>query len=84
VDGREVGLRPREMDLLLALLARRNQAVSRPTLLAEVWGYRPDARTRTVDWHVAELRRKLEPDPSAPRYLRTVRHVGYRLDLIEP
>jgi len=81
VDGAEVQLRPREMDLLLALLARSNQVVPRRTLLAEVWGYSPDARTRTVDWHMAELRRKLEGDPADPRHLRTVRGVGYRLDV---
>lgn len=83
VDGDEVLLRPREMELLLALVARRNQAVPRATLLAEVWGYSPDAETRTVDWHVASLRRKLERDPAHPMYLRTVRAVGYRLDVPE-
>lgn len=83
VDDAEVELRPMEMDLLLALLARRNQAVSRHTLLAEVWGYGPRAETRTVDWHVATLRSKLGESAQRPRYLRTVRGVGYRLDVGE-
>lgn len=76
-----IKVRPKEMDLLLALLARANRAVSRRTLLTEVWGYSPRANTRTVDWHVAELRRRIEAEPGKPRYLRTVRGVGYRLDV---
>ena len=49
-------------------------------LLREVWGYSDSAVTRTVDTHVAELRRKLEPDPSSPRHIVTVRKSGYRLE----
>lgn len=83
VEGREVELRPMEMDLLLALLRRADEAVSRRTLLAEVWGYSPRAETRTVDWHVASLRGKLGEDAQEPRFLKTVRSVGYRLDVEE-
>jgi DNA-binding response OmpR family regulator len=72
-------LAPRELDLLLALLDHRNEAVSRVQLLREVWGYRSDVTSRTVDTHVAELRRKLERDPANPRHIMTVRKVGYRL-----
>ena len=55
--------------------------MSREELLAKVWGYAKDLgiETRTVDIHVAKLRRKLERDPAAPRYLLTVRGAGYRL-----
>jgi DNA-binding response OmpR family regulator len=74
-----VGLAPKELDLLLALIDHRNQAVSRVQLLREVWGYRSDVTSRTVDTHIAELRRKLELDPSNPRHIMTVRKVGYRL-----
>ena len=81
IDGKEVPCRPREMDLLLALLRRPNEAVSREDLLAQVWGYSRSARTRTIDWHVSELRRRLESDPKKPRILRTVPGVGYRLDV---
>lgn len=78
--GGEVALTPREFDLLLAL-ARRNGAVaSRADLLKEVWEYRADIQSRTVDIHVAELRRKLEPDPANPRHILTVWKVGYRLE----
>jgi DNA-binding response OmpR family regulator len=78
-DGREVGLAPKEFDLLLALLEAEGAAVSRLDLLRRVWGYSAAAVTRTVDTHVAELRRKLEDDPSRPRHLLTVRKIGYRL-----
>jgi DNA-binding response OmpR family regulator len=54
--------------------------VSRLDLMQAVWGYSSAAITRTIDTHIGELRRKLEPDPSAPRRLVTVRSVGYRLD----
>ena len=62
---------------------RRNadRPVSRGELLAKVWGYakNADIETRTVDIHIAKLRRKIEPDPAKPRYLVTVRGAGYRL-----
>ena len=78
--GRQVELSPKEFDLLLALLKRRGAIATRAELLKEVWRYEnTDVMTRTVDIHVAELRRKLEADPSKPDYILTVRKVGYRL-----
>jgi DNA-binding response OmpR family regulator len=77
--GRALELAPKELDLLLALLEADGAAVSRLDLLRRVWGYSAAAVTRTVDTHVAELRRKLEDEPSRPRHLLTVRKVGYRL-----
>jgi DNA-binding response OmpR family regulator len=77
--GREVELRPKEFDLLLALAARPGVVLPRAELLREVWGYRSDVYSRTVDTHILELRRKLEPDPSRPRHILTVRKSGYRL-----
>jgi DNA-binding response OmpR family regulator len=53
---------------------------SRAELLSEVWGYSNDVSSRTVDTHIAELRRKLELDAAAPRHLLTVRKAGYRFD----
>ncbi len=79
--GVAVELRPKEMSLLLALLERADQVVSRRNLLADVWGYDPTIDSRTVDWHVAELRRKLGDDPVNPTFIATVRKVGYRLML---
>ncbi len=81
VRGEVADLRPKELDLLLALLRRPGQVLSRRDLLNQVWGYDPTVESRTVDWHVAELRRKIEPEPSSPRYLHTVRTVGYRFEL---
>jgi two-component system alkaline phosphatase synthesis response regulator PhoP len=78
--GRAVDLAPKEFDLLVALLRARGAVVSRLDLMQEVWGYSAAVVTRTVDTHVAELRRKLEDDPGNPRYILTVRKAGYRLE----
>ncbi len=78
--GATVALRPKEYDLLLALAARRGDVVSRDELLHEVWGYADAVVSRTVDTHVAELRRKLEDDPATPCIILTVRKAGYRLE----
>jgi two-component system alkaline phosphatase synthesis response regulator PhoP len=78
-DGQPVALSSKEFDLLLALIQRRGTVVSRPDLMTSVWGYQTDVLSRTVDTHIAELRRKLEVDPSAPRHILTVRKVGYRI-----
>src|SRR5919199_3118955 len=75
-----VPLTPKEFDLLLALLRRQGAVASRLELLKEVWGHRAEVMTRTVDIHVAELRRKLEDDPSEPRHILTVWKAGYRLE----
>ena len=77
--GREVALTPMEFDLLVALLKREGAVASRIELLKEVWGHSSAVLTRTVDTHVAELRRKLEDDPATPRHILTVRKAGYRL-----
>jgi DNA-binding response OmpR family regulator len=79
--GRPVPLRPKEYDLLGALLRRRGGVVTRHELLREVWGYHESVLSRTLDTHVGELRRKLEADPGAPQYILTVRKTGYRLAL---
>jgi two-component system, OmpR family, alkaline phosphatase synthesis response regulator PhoP len=78
-DGRPVALTPKEFDLLVALLRRGGAVATRMELLTEVWGYSAAVLSRTVDTHVAELRRKLESDPAAPRHILTVRKAGYRL-----
>ena len=79
--GRPVPLRPKEYDLLGALLRRRGGVVARHELLREVWGYHESVLSRTLDTHVGELRRKLERDPGAPQFILTVRKAGYRLAL---
>ncbi len=77
-NGIPVALTTKEFDLLIALIRMRGAIASRAVLLKVVWGYRSDVVTRTVDIHVAELRRKLEAVPSEPRFLMTVRKRGYR------
>lgn len=78
-QGVPVALRPKEYDLLIALLRRNGQVATRIELLKEVWGYDDSVMSRTVDTHIAELRRKLEADPANPRYILTVLKTGYRL-----
>jgi two-component system, OmpR family, alkaline phosphatase synthesis response regulator PhoP len=77
--GTAVPLTHREFALLLALVRRPGVVVTRQDLLREVWGHRSAVLSRTVDTHILELRRKLEPDPTQPRYIVTVRKTGYRL-----
>jgi DNA-binding response OmpR family regulator len=74
-----VELTPKEFDLLLALLRARGAVVSRLQVMREVWGYSAAVVSRTVDTHIAELRRKLEENPSSPRHIITVRKTGYRI-----
>jgi two-component system response regulator RegX3 len=71
----------REMEILEYLSAHTGRPVSRDELLNQVWGYAKgaDIETRTVDIHIAKLRRKLETDPKEPVHLTTVRGAGYRL-----
>ena len=66
------------MGLLRALAEREGEAVTRGELLETVWGLRPDTNTRVVDTFVVRLRRYVEPDPSRPRHIVSVRGHGYR------
>jgi DNA-binding response OmpR family regulator len=75
-----VELAPKEFDLLRALLRARGAVVPRLQLMKEVWGYSAAVVSRTVDTHIAELRRKLEDDPATPRHIITVRKTGYRIN----
>ena len=77
--GAVVPLRPKEIDLLIALCRARGAVVSRGDLLNRVWGYDPAVVTRTVDTHIAALRQRLEPDPENPRLIITVWKAGYRI-----
>lgn len=78
--GRDVALTPKAYDLLLALVRKNGRVATRVELLRDVWGYASAVTTRTVDTHIAELRRKLEDDPAEPRHILTVWKVGYRLE----
>ena len=78
--GVPCALTPKAYELLLALVRRGGAVVTRNELLKEVWGYSAFVTTRTVDSHVAELRRKIEADPANPRHVKTVWKVGYRFE----
>ncbi len=73
-----VQLTTREAGLLRALIDREGDAVTRGDLLEEVWGLRAETRTRVVDSFVSRLRKYIEPDPSRPRHIVSVRGHGYR------
>lgn len=78
VDGKDVGLKPREYDLLRELTGHAGVALSRDTLLERVWGYDFDGDERTVDVHVRRLRMKLEEECDLGRCLHTVHGFGYK------
>ena len=78
--GRRYPITRRELALLRLFLSRRGEVLDRNTLLDQVWGVRYEGTTRTLDQHVAQLRKKIEEDPSRPRHLLTVHGVGYRLE----
>jgi DNA-binding response OmpR family regulator len=78
-DGASFDLTPRELKLLETFAARPGEVLSRNNLLNAAWGVDYFGTTRTLDQHIAQLRKKLEPDPSAPRIILTVHGVGYKL-----
>jgi two-component system alkaline phosphatase synthesis response regulator PhoP len=78
-DGRELDLTSREFELLLLLCQNKGIVMSREQILEKVWGYDFYGDARVVDVHIRHLREKIEIDPSNPRYIKTVRGVGYKL-----
>jgi len=78
LSGTAIELSPKEFDLLAFLAKNKEQVFSRDQLLEKVWGYDYSGDTRTVDVHMRWLRQKIEADPAHPRYLLTVRGVGYK------
>jgi two-component system response regulator RegX3 len=79
VRGLPVELRPKEFDLLEALLRRRGRLATRQTLIEDVWGPGYFGDTKTLDVHIKRLRHKIEADPNAPDLIVTVRGLGYKL-----
>jgi two-component system LytT family response regulator len=79
--GTPVQLRPKEFDLLVALLKHAGDVVPRRLLLHDVWGYSDDVVSRTIDTHLAELRRKLGHRPGQPGHIATVARTGYRMEV---
>lgn len=78
-QGRTVSLTEKECMLMKLLVERRNQVVSREEILERVWGYRFSTSSRTIDNFIVRLRRYFEDDPKSPRFIQSVRGVGYRL-----
>lgn len=79
VGGREVLLTRTEFDLLAYLAQHAGNVATRDELVQAVWGYVTEGESRLLDSHVRHLRAKIEPEPRTPRYLVTVRDVGYKL-----
>ncbi len=75
-----VTLTTREVGLLRALVDREGETVTRGELLEQVWGLRPDTKTRVIDSFIVRLRRYLERDPSRPKHILSVRGHGYRFE----
>jgi len=78
VKGKEIKLTGKEFSIMQYLIKHEGEVVQRHELLEEVWGYQSLPDTRTVDNFIRELRKKLEPDPSNPRHIISIRGVGYR------
>jgi DNA-binding response OmpR family regulator len=78
-SGKELSLTRKEFDLLVRLAQDAGQVVTREALMSDVWDMNWFGSTKTLDVHVAWLRRKLGDDPAAPAYIHTVRGVGFRL-----
>lgn len=79
-DNDPVSLTAKELDLLRFLINRRGEALSRELILQQVWKEQTYVTPRTVDVHIAWLRRKIEDNPSSPRHIITVRGEGYRFE----
>jgi two-component system response regulator RegX3 len=81
VDGHAVSLPLKEFDLLELLLRNSGRVLTRGQLIDRVWGSDYVGDTKTLDVHVKRLRAKIEPDPGNPKYLVTVRGLGYKFEV---
>ena len=79
-DGRKLEVTPLELKLLSTFIERRGRVLSRDQLLDAAWGSGTHVTDRVVDTHIVNLRRKIEPSPAEPRFLVSVRGLGYRFD----
>ncbi len=77
-SGEDVQFTALEFDILRYFIQHRGRTVSRKQLLRDVWGISGDITTRTIDRHVASLRKKIEPDPNTPEFIETVYGIGYK------
>ena len=79
-NGEEVNFTALEFDILRYLIENKEQTVSRKQLLRDVWGIEQEIITRTIDRHMASIRKKIEKDPSNPEHIETVYGIGYRFN----
>ena len=77
-EGKSLKLSPRDYEILKCLIEREGEIVSRENLLNQVWGYNAYPNTRTVDAHIAKLRRKIEDKPNDPKHIVTIHGIGYK------
>ncbi|TET25761.1 MAG: response regulator transcription factor [Candidatus Aminicenantes bacterium] len=78
-EGRNLGLTPLELKILELMIARKGQVITRDEFLDHIWGVdNLSVSHRTVDSHIAHIRKKVEEDPSKPRYIRSVHSIGYK------
>lgn len=78
VDGQSIVLTPKEFELLVYFMKRKDRVIDRDTLLDRIWHFDFDGQSRIVDVHISHLREKIEQDPKHPQYLQTVRGFGYK------
>ena len=83
VNGDKVDLTLKEFELLQILIKNKGKILKRETLLDKIWGYEYIGETRTVDVHIRYLRKKIEEDDKNPRFIETIRGVGYRFNPAE-
>jgi DNA-binding response OmpR family regulator len=81
--GKEIELSPKEFDLLAFFIKRQGRALTRDEILNAVWGYDCIVTPRSIDRFVTTLRDKIEPDPSKPVFIHTIRQIGYRFEPAE-
>ena len=81
VAGEPVELSTKEFDLLSMLAKSPGRPFTRDSILDRIWGWEFEGTSRTVDNFVMSLRKKIEADPTDPKHIKTVRQVGYKLDL---
>jgi len=79
-NGVKIDLTLKELELLEILVRNRNRVLKRGYLLSALWNYNHTGNTRVLDVHISKLRDKIEPDSSNPRYIRTVRGIGYKFE----
>ena len=80
-NNKQISLSLKEFDLLLYMLKNKNKALNKDNILADVWGTFSTVELQTLTVHIRWLREKLEDDPANPKYIKTIRGVGYMLDI---